>query len=104
MSQATKSTTTDRLHFASAGAVRRRPERLSKGAPATATLVLPAGLADALNEMCTLSAYSDGFTLSEEMEAACQHIADRSSPAAIAACLARASIRERAYVTASRAA
>jgi hypothetical protein len=99
MSQATKSVTTNRIHFASAGAVRRRP------APATATLVLPAGLAAALEELCMLAAYHpDGFTYTPQMEAACQHIADKSSPAVIDACLARASVRERAYVTASRAA
>jgi hypothetical protein len=99
MAQATKSVTTNRIHFASAGAVRRRP------APATATLVLPAGLAAALEELCMLSAYHpDGFTYTPQMEAACRHIAGKSSPDAIAACLARASVRERAYVTASRAA
>jgi hypothetical protein len=99
MSQATKTAITNRLHFASAGAVPRRP------APATATLVLPAGLAAALEELCMLAAYHpDGFTYTPQMEAACQHIADKSSPAAVDACLARASIRERAYVTASRAA
>jgi len=99
MSQAVKSPTTNRIHFASAGAVRRRP------APATATLVLPAGLAAALEELCMLAAYHpDGFTYTPQMEAACQHIADKSSPAAIDACLARASIRERAYITAARAA
>jgi hypothetical protein len=58
----------------------------------------------ALEELCILTTYSDGFTYTPQMEAACQHIADTSSPAAIAACLARASIRERAYVTASCAA
>ncbi len=65
-----------------------------------------------LNEYCAVLAkakeagdeYPDGFTYTPQMEAACQHIADRSSSAAIAACLTRASIRERAYVTASRAA
>ena len=99
MSQATKSVTTNRIHFASAGAVRRRP------ATATATLVLPAGLAAALEELCMLAAYHpDGFTYTPQMEAACQHIADKSSPAVIAACLARADIRERAHIIASRAA
>jgi hypothetical protein len=99
MSQAAKIATTNRLNFASAGAVRRR------SAPATATLALPAGLAAALEELCMLAAYHpDGFTYTPQMEAACQHIADKSSPAAIDACLARANIRERAYVTASRAA
>jgi hypothetical protein len=51
---------------------------LSKN-PATATLVLPAGLAAALEELCTLAAYHpDGFTYTPQMEAACQHIADKS--------------------------
>jgi hypothetical protein len=51
-------------------------------------------------EFCTLTAYHpDGFTWTREMEAVCQAIADRSSPAAIDACLARADIRERSYVT-----
>jgi hypothetical protein len=92
MSQATKSPTTNRISFSSAGAVRCRP------APATATLVLPADLADALAEMCTLAAYSDGFTYTREMMAVSKAIADRSSPAAIAACLGRADIRERAFI------
>jgi hypothetical protein len=54
--------------------------------------------------MATLAVYSDGFTYTRQMMAACKAIADRSSPAVIDACLARASMRERAYVTASRAA
>jgi hypothetical protein len=63
MSQAVKSPTTNRIQFASAGAVRRRP------APATATLVLPAGLAAALEELCMLTAYHpDGFTYTAQME------------------------------------
>jgi hypothetical protein len=93
MSQALKALTPNRHNFKSA----HRPQ--------TATLVLPAGLAAALEELCMLTAYHpDGFTYTPQMEAACQHIADKSSPAAIAACRARASHRERTYVTASRAA
>ncbi len=87
MSQATKSVSTNRIHFASVGATRRRPQ--------TATLVLPADLADALAEMCTLTAYSGGFSFTDEMEAVCQYIANRSGPAAKLAYLARGSERER---------
>jgi hypothetical protein len=89
MSQALKRTTTNRIHFASAGAIRRRPS------PATATLVLPAHLAEALTELCTLTAYTMGFSYTEEMAAACQYIADRSGPAAKLGYLARAAERER---------
>jgi hypothetical protein len=92
MSQASKSTTTNRIQFASAGAVRRRP------APATATLVLPIDLADALAEMCTLTRYTDGFSYTDQMEAVCEYIADRSGPAAKLAYLARGSERERAII------
>jgi hypothetical protein len=96
MSQATRRTTN--LNLQSDFAAIRSGRR-------TSTLVLPTGLAAALEELCMLAAYHpDGFTYTPQMEAACQHIADKSSPAAIDACLARASIRERAYVTASRAA
>jgi hypothetical protein len=86
MSQALQALTPNRNHFKSS----HRPQ--------TATLVLPADLADALNEMCTLSAYTDDFTLSDDMNVACRYIADRSGSAAIAACLALANTRERAVV------
>jgi hypothetical protein len=52
----------------------------------------------ALEELCVLSIYADGFTFTPQMEAACQRAADKLDPAAIAACLARADIRERAVV------
>jgi hypothetical protein len=86
MSQALKALTPNRHNFKSG----HRPQ--------TATLVLPAALADALTEMCTLSAYTDGFTVSEEMEAVCRFIADRSGPAARLAYLVRGAERERSYV------
>jgi hypothetical protein len=93
MSKAANIATTNRIHFASAGAVRRRP------APVITTLALPADLAEALAEMTALVAYHpEGFTYTREMERACRYIADRSGPAAIVACLARADIRERAYI------
>lgn len=90
MSQAAKSTTTTRLHFASAGATRRRAPEV--------TLMLSADQAETLTELCTLAVYSDGFTYTPEMTAACKAIADRSGPAAIAACVALADIRERLIV------
>ena len=89
MSQAVKSTTTNRIHFASAGAVRQP----------TTTLALPADLAEALAEMCALAAYHpDGFTHTREMERACRYIADRSGPAAIASAIARENARDRAFL------
>jgi hypothetical protein len=87
MSQAIQSNNMKRIHFASAGATRRRPQ--------TSTLVLPADLADALNEMCTLTSYTDGFSYTAEMQAVCQYIADRSGPAAKLGYLARGAERER---------
>jgi hypothetical protein len=63
------------------------------------TLTLSADQAEALREMCTLSAYHpSGFTVTEEMEAVTKLIADRSGAPAIAMCLARADIRERTYI------
>jgi hypothetical protein len=93
MAQASKSPTTNRIHFASAGAVRRRP------APMSPLALIKQSEAETLAEMCTLTVYSDGFTFSEEMMAICKVIADRSSPADRRVCLARAAERERAYVT-----
>jgi hypothetical protein len=85
MSQATKRNTANIVNF--------------KSAPRHTNVVVPAHLADELAEMCTLVTYSDGFTFSEEMSAICKAIADRASPAARRACVARAAERERAYVT-----
>jgi hypothetical protein len=82
-------------------AVRRTTLNLPRFTPTCrppVTLALSADLADALTELCTLAAYSDGFTYTDDMAAVTKHIADRSSPAAIAACLARASARERAII------
>jgi hypothetical protein len=59
---------------------------------------LTADQAEVLWEICTLSAYSDGFTHTEEMAAVCREIADTAGRPAIAMCLARADIRERAIV------
>ena len=75
-------------------------------APRLSPLVLTADQAKVLWEICALSAYHpSGFTYTEEMTAVCEFIADRSGPlvgefprAAIAMCLARADIRERAYI------
>jgi hypothetical protein len=92
MSQALKRTTTNRLHFASTGAVRQRQAQ-------PATLTLSIDQMETLWELCALAAYhQSGFTYTDEMEAVTKFIADKSSPAAIAACLARADIRERAAV------
>jgi len=63
------------------------------------TLALSVDQMETLRELCTLAAYHpDGFTYTKAMEATCRAIADRSGPSAIAACLARADIRERAYI------
>ena len=54
---------------------------------------------ETLWELCALAAYHpSGFSYTDEMAAVTKHIADRSGPAAIATCLARADIRERAIV------
>jgi hypothetical protein len=53
----------------------------------------PAQIA-ALEEMCTLSAYTTGFTFSPAMERVCKTIADKPGPAAKLAYLAHASERE----------
>jgi hypothetical protein len=84
MLQATKSHTTNVVNF--------------KRAPVTP--VLSAEQAHTLWELCTLAAYHpDGFTHTRKMEAVTRFIADTAGPAAIALCLARADIRERAYIT-----
>jgi len=49
---------------------------------------------EALEEMCTLSAYTMGFSCSPAMERVCKAIADKAGPAAKLAYLARASKRE----------
>jgi hypothetical protein len=55
--------------------------------------------AETLAELCTLAAYHpSGFTHTKEMQAVCKVIADRHSPAARRACLARADERERAFI------
>ena len=92
MPQATKSVTTNRLHFASAGAVRRRQ-------PQPVNPVLSVDQMETLWELCALAAYHpSGFSYTDEMASVTRFIADKSGPAAIAACLARADIRERAIV------
>src|SRR5262249_39320187 len=72
---------------------------LHNGVVARAVLTaLPEDLAAALEELCVLAAHHpSGFTYTPQMEAACRRVADESGPAAIANCLARADIRERAY-------
>jgi hypothetical protein len=83
MSQATKSHTTNVANF--------------KRAPVT--LALSADQAEVLWELCTLAAYHpSGFTHTKEMASVTKLIADRAGPAAISTCLARAYVRERAYV------
>jgi hypothetical protein len=92
MAQAVKSPTTNRLHFASAGAVRQRQAQ-------PVNLALSADQMKTLWELCALAAYHpSGFSYTEEMEAVTRFIADKSGPAAIATCLARADIRERSIV------
>jgi hypothetical protein len=58
-------------------------------------LTLSQAQIEALEEMCTLSAYSMGFTYSPAMNRVCKAIADRAGPAARADYFARASKRER---------
>jgi hypothetical protein len=72
--------------------------------PMPRTLTLTGAQANALWEMCVLSTYSDGFTVTPEMEAACQFIADRASAAERALCTARADQRERDAIAPRRAA
>ncbi|SRR6266446_3628343 len=60
---------------------------------------LSAAQARALWELCTLTVYHpDGFTVTPEMKAVCQHISDRVEPDAQWACIAQATAREHAYV------
>jgi hypothetical protein len=87
MLQATKSHTTNVVNF------KRAPV-----APA-----LSAEQAQTLWELCALAAYHpSGFTHTRKMTAVTRFIADTAGPGAVAACLARADIRERAYVTRKR--
>jgi len=63
--------------------------------PPTRTFTLSTEQADALAEMCTLTAYSGGYLLTPEMVRVSKFIADRfSSIAARRACLARAADEE----------
>ena len=57
-------------------------------------LTLSPAQIEALEEMCTLSAYTMGFSYSPAMERVCKAIADKAGPAAKLAYLARASKRE----------
>jgi hypothetical protein len=50
---------------------------------------------EALEEMCTLSAYTMGFSYSAAHERVCKAIADKAGPAARLTYLARATKRER---------
>jgi hypothetical protein len=53
---------------------------------------------EALEELCVLTYYSDGFTYTKRMMKLVKSIADRATPAAQHACLAQANAREHAYV------
>ena len=57
-------------------------------------LTLSPAQIEALEEMCTLSAYTMGFSYSPAMERVCKAIADKAGPVAKLAYLARASKRE----------
>jgi hypothetical protein len=65
----------------------------------TLTFLSPAQI-EALEEMCTLSAYSMGFTYSPAMARVCKAIADAAGPADKRAYLARAAERERIEIPA----
>jgi len=64
----------------------------TNGAPRHLTLS-PAQI-EALEEMCTLSACTMGFSYTPAMERACEAVANKIGPAAKLAYLARASKRE----------
>jgi hypothetical protein len=66
----------------------------TKKSPRRALTLSPAQI-EALEEMCTLSAYTMGFSYSPAMERVCKAIADKAGPAARAGYFARASKRER---------
>jgi hypothetical protein len=57
-------------------------------------LTLTQAQIEALEEMCTLAAYTMGFSYSPAMEHVCKAIADKAGPAAKLAYLSRASKRE----------
>jgi hypothetical protein len=57
-------------------------------------LTLSPAQIDALEEMCTLSAYTMGFSYSPAMDRVCKAIADKAGPAARAGYFARANKRE----------
>jgi hypothetical protein len=61
-------------------------------------LILSQARIKVLEELCVLSAYSDGFTVTPAMARVCKAIADRATPAAQHACLAQANARELAYI------
>jgi hypothetical protein len=62
-------------------------------------LVLSVDQMETLWELCALAAYHpSGFSYTSDMASVTKFIADRSGPAAIASCLARADVRERAIV------
>jgi hypothetical protein len=69
--------------------------KLSGEVVARPALSLSQAQIEALEEMCTLSAYSMGFTYSPAMDRLCKAIADKAGPAARADYFARASKRER---------
>ena len=68
--------------------------RSTSKSPRRHPLVLSPAQIEALEEMCTLSAYTMGFSYSPAMERVCKAIADKAGPAAKLAYLARASKRE----------
>jgi hypothetical protein len=68
---------------------------LHNGIVARPALTLSQAQIEALEELCTLSAYSMGFTYSPAMDRVCKAIADKAGPAARADYFARASKRER---------
>jgi hypothetical protein len=69
--------------------------KLSGEVVARPALSLSQAQIEALEELCTLSAYSMGFTYSPAMDRVCKAIADNIGPAARADYFARASKRER---------
>jgi hypothetical protein len=68
---------------------------LRDGVVARPQLTLSPAQIEALEELCTLSTYSMGFTYSPAMARVCKAIADKAGPAARADYFARASKRER---------
>jgi hypothetical protein len=67
--------------------------------PMPRTLTLTGAQARALWEYCTLTAYSDGFTVSPEMDRVAKFVADQGGSATDRTfCLTRADERERAAI------